>query len=80
MEHRGKARQPGKQGTFRACTAGGNRQKVSDDAVRRMDREAGKTFEMKENTMKEGFLYRTFSSCSFALKTGWRISKKRVIL
>ena len=30
--------------------------------------------------MKEGFLYRTFSSCSFALKTGWRISKKRVIL
>lgn len=29
--------------------------------------------------MKEGFLYRTFSSCKFALKTGWRISKKRVI-
>ena len=30
--------------------------------------------------MREGFLYRTFSSSRFALKTGWRISKKRVIL
>lgn len=55
-------------------------EKFSYAAVRRMDSEEEKTFEMKENTMKEGFLYRTFSSCSFALKTGWRISKKRVIL
>ncbi len=30
--------------------------------------------------MREGFLYRTFSSCGFALKTGWKISKKRVVL
>lgn len=30
--------------------------------------------------MKEGFLYRTFSSCRFALQVGWRISKKRMIL
>lgn len=30
--------------------------------------------------MKEGFLYRTFLSCKFALKTGWKFSKKRVIL
>ena len=30
--------------------------------------------------MKEGFLYRTYSSCKFALKTGWKISKKRIIL
>lgn len=30
--------------------------------------------------MKEGFLYRTFSSCRFVMKTAWRICKKRVIL
>lgn len=30
--------------------------------------------------MKENFLCRTISSCVFALKTGWKISKKRVIL
>ncbi len=30
--------------------------------------------------MKENFLYRTVSSCRFALKTGWKISKKRIIL
>ena len=30
--------------------------------------------------MKENFLYRTVSSCKFALKTGWKISKKRIIL
>lgn len=30
--------------------------------------------------MKEGFLSRIFSSSKFALQTGWRISKKRVIL
>lgn len=30
--------------------------------------------------MKEKFLYRTFSSCKFALKTGWKISRKRVVL
>lgn len=30
--------------------------------------------------MKERFLYRTFLSCKFALETGWRISRKRVIL
>lgn len=30
--------------------------------------------------MKDGFLYRTFSSCKFALQIGWQISKKRVIL
>lgn len=30
--------------------------------------------------MKEGFLYRTFSSCKFALETGWKISRKRVVL
>lgn len=30
--------------------------------------------------MKENFLYRTFSSCAFALKTGWKISRRRVIL
>lgn len=30
--------------------------------------------------MKENFLYRTFSSCRFALEIGWKISKKRVIL
>lgn len=30
--------------------------------------------------MKENFLYRTLSSCAFALKTGWKISRKRVIL
>lgn len=30
--------------------------------------------------MKDNFLYRTFSSCKFALKVGWKISKKRVIL
>lgn len=35
---------------------------------------------VKENAVREGFLYRTFSSSRFALKTGWRISKKRVIL
>lgn len=34
----------------------------------------------KENRMKEGFLYRTFSSCKFALETGWKISRKRVVL
>ncbi len=30
--------------------------------------------------MKERFLYRTFSSCKFALETGWKISRKRVVL
>ena len=30
--------------------------------------------------MKDNFLYRTFSSCKFALGVGWKISKKRVIL
>ncbi|MBD5507678.1 MAG: ABC transporter ATP-binding protein [Lachnospiraceae bacterium] len=30
--------------------------------------------------MKDNFLYRTFSSCKFALEVGWKISKKRVIL
>lgn len=30
--------------------------------------------------MKENFLYRTFISCRFALKAGWKISRKRVIL
>ena len=35
---------------------------------------------VKENAVREGFLYRTFSSSRFALKTGWRISKRRVIL
>lgn len=30
--------------------------------------------------MKDGFLYRTFSSCKFALETGWKISRKRVVL
>lgn len=30
--------------------------------------------------MKENFLYRTVSSCKFALQTGWKISKKRVLL
>lgn len=30
--------------------------------------------------VREHFLYRTFSSCKFALKTGWKISKKRIIL
>ena len=30
--------------------------------------------------MKENFLYRTVSSCKFALKTGLKISKKRIIL
>lgn len=30
--------------------------------------------------VKENFLYRTVSSCKFALKTGWKISKKRIIL
>ena len=29
--------------------------------------------------MKDNFLYRTLSSCKFAVKTGWRISRKRVI-
>ena len=30
--------------------------------------------------MKDNFLYRTFSSCKFALEVGWKISRKRVIL
>ena len=30
--------------------------------------------------MKENFLYRTVSSCKYALKIGWKISKKRVVL
>ena len=30
--------------------------------------------------MKDNFLYRTFSSCKFALEVGWKISKKRVAL
>ena len=30
--------------------------------------------------MKDNFLYRTYSSCKFALEVGWKISKKRVIL
>lgn len=30
--------------------------------------------------MKEGFLYRTYTSCRFALEVGWRINRKRVIL
>ena len=30
--------------------------------------------------MKDNFLYRTFSSCKFALGVGWKISRKRVIL
>ncbi len=30
--------------------------------------------------MKENFLYRTVSSCKFVLQTGWKISKKRVLL
>lgn len=38
------------------------------------------TARKKENAMKDGFLYRTFSSCKFALKVGWNISRKRVIL
>lgn len=29
--------------------------------------------------MKDNFLYRTLSSCGFAVKVGWKISKKRVI-
>lgn len=41
---------------------------------------SGLVLQERECAMKEGFLYRTFSSCKFALKTGWRISKKRVIL
>lgn len=30
--------------------------------------------------MKENFVYRTVSSCKFALKTAWSISRKRVLL
>ena len=30
--------------------------------------------------MNENFLYRTFSSCKFALETGWKVSKKRILL
>ena len=30
--------------------------------------------------MKDSFIYRTFTSCKFALQVGWKISHKRVIL
>lgn len=33
----------------------------------------------REVNMKDSFLYRTFSSCRFAVKIGWKISKKRLI-
>lgn len=51
--------------------------KVSGRVLRK-----GKVIEVKteRSSMKENFLYRTFTSCKFALQIGWKINRKRVIL
>ena len=45
-----------------------------------VNEESSQGLKVEENSVKDNFLYRTFSSCKFALGVGWKISKKRVVL
>lgn len=63
--------------THRAMPASPERRKLSGMYC---NEESSLGIKMEENSVKDNFMYRTFSSCKFALEVGWKVSKKRVIL